>query len=152
MTNIIFEEGCCICLLLVDRTVSGKSLVLFLTAMSVCVCGGGRSLVLVPLLALTASHLAKLNAALKQFGMVQAAHLDKASPGDNAGEVIPKLDVLSPESSKMLILIFSPQCLVANPSLLAALVRCRDQRMLRRVALNKAHLWAMHRAACCGGR
>ena len=71
----------------------------------------------VALHALSASQHAKLNAALQWFGTVKSVHLTEMSPGNMAGDVIPKLDTLPYESSETLILLSFPHCLDANSSL-----------------------------------
>ena len=64
VTRLLFGEGKGK-LLLVERTGGGKSLVLALTA----VCVGGVVVVIVPLLALTADQLARINRAVQRPGV-----------------------------------------------------------------------------------
>ena len=75
VSRLVLDEASQGCLILVDRTGAGKLLVLFLTAAAV----GGVTLVLVPLLSLTAAQLAKLHAAVQGFGTINAVHFDKHS-------------------------------------------------------------------------
>ena len=104
------------------------------------------TLVLIPLLTLTASQLAKLNAAVQRFDTVNAVHLGETTPDNVAGEVVPKLDVIEHGSSGTLMLLCSPQHLVPNKVLRDVLILCRDRRTLRLVSLDEAYLLAMHGA------
>ena len=48
-----------------------------------------------------------------------------------------------------MFLLSSPQQIVENPALLAALLRCHAKRTLRLVAINEVHLYAMHGRSFC---
>ena len=127
---------------MVDRTGAGKLLVLFLTAVAV----GGVTLVLVPLLSLTAAQLAKLHAAVQRFGTINAVHLDEHTQEELARTVLPRLEAIRYDSSESLVLLCSPQQLSSSPALLAALLRCRDRQTLRLIVVDEAHLYTMHGA------
>ena len=53
---------------------------------------GGVTIVVVPLLALTADQPARLNAAVQRYGAVSAIHLDETSSEDLNKKLIPKMD------------------------------------------------------------
>jgi superfamily II DNA or RNA helicase len=142
VSRLLFDEECRGRLILVDRTGGGKSLVLFLTAASV----GGITLVLVPLLALTASQLSKLNAAVQRYGTINCVHLDETSPSDLAERVLPKMERIGYDSSESLVLLCSPQYVASTPTFLSALLRCLEKKTLRLIALDEAHLFTMHGA------
>ena len=59
--------------MVVDLTGGGKSLILSMTAISV----GEITLLVIPLLALTANQLARLNNAIQKYGAITAVHLDE---------------------------------------------------------------------------
>jgi superfamily II DNA helicase RecQ len=88
VSRLLFDEECRGCLMLVNRTGGGKFSVLLLTAALV----GKITLVLIPLLALTASQLSKLNVAVQPYGTINCVHLDETSPGDLAQTVLPKME------------------------------------------------------------
>ena len=90
-----------------DRTGGGKSLILSMTA----ICVAGVTLVVVPLLALTANRLARLNLADQRYAAITALHLGETL-GDNLHNmVIPKMDGLSYHSLSSLLLLCLPQYL-----------------------------------------
>src|SRR5210317_560660 len=72
--RIIFDPECGGKLMLTIRTGGGKSLTLYLTAVSV----GGITLVIIPLLSLTANQLERLKQALQNDGNIICVHLDDA--------------------------------------------------------------------------
>ena len=127
-------------LLLVERTGGGKSLVLGL----VSVLCAGVTVVLVPLLALTADQLARFNNADQSRGVVHAIHLDETDQSDLDGEVVPMLDDLPRDTSSTVLLLTSPQKLATEKRVRDALLRCAGRGTLRVVAIDEAHLYTMH--------
>ena len=75
-------------LMLCIRTGGGKSLTMYLTAISV----GGITLVIIPLLSLTANQMERIKKAMQQDGAVVAVHLDDAAKNDVKENVIPEMD------------------------------------------------------------
>ena len=138
--KICFDSECEGKMIVVDRTGGGKSLILAMTSIIVA----GISVVIVPLLALTANQLARLNRAVSKYGAVTAIHLDETSKDDLLHRVIPKMDSLPSNTSSTLILLCSPQALATDKDLLAAVLRAYQRKILRLVAIDEAHLYAMH--------
>jgi superfamily II DNA/RNA helicase len=138
--RIIFDPSSGGRLIIVDRTGGGKSLILAMTA----ICIGGITLVLVPLLALTANQLARLSKAIQKYGVVSAFHMDEISRKDLNDKIIPMMDTMRYDSSSTRLLLCSPQYLADTPAFLAAVLRANSRRLLRLVAVDEAHLIAMH--------
>ena len=88
----------------------GKSLVLAMTAIAV----GGITVIIFPLLALTANQLTRVNAAVQRYVTVAAVHIDKTSDNDLRCKAIQKMDVFDKGSSSSLLLQCSPQELAKN--------------------------------------
>ena len=103
--RIIFDPSSGGRLIIVDRTGGGKSLILAMTA----ICIGGISLVLVPLLALTANQLARLSKAIQKYGVVSAHHMDEISAKDLREQIIPMMDTMRYDSSSTRLLLCLPQ-------------------------------------------
>ena len=127
-------------LLVVDRTGGGKSLILQLTAVAVA----GVTIVIVPLLSLTANQMARISRASSKHMSITAIHLDETSWDDVEGKVIPKLESLPPDTSESLFLLCSPQYIATNKIFRDALLACNKRGLLRLVAIDEAHLFAMH--------
>ena len=89
-------------LMLCVRTGGGKSLTLYLTAVSV----GGITLVIIPLLSLTANQLERIKTAMQEHGAVVATHLDDAGKNDVKANVIPKMDTFPCDSSTTLMILY----------------------------------------------
>ena len=123
-----------------DRTGGGKSLVLAMTVIVV----RGVTIVVVPLLALTADQLARLNAAVQRYGAVSAIHLNETSSEDLNKKLIPKMDALPYDSSSTLLFLCLPQYLTRTTEFRNVLLRCHAWRTLRLVAIDESHLYAMH--------
>ena len=138
--RIIFDPSCGGKLLLCIRTGGGKSLTLYLTAVSI----GGISLVIIPLLSLTANQLERLKKALQRDGNVFCVHLDDAARNDVKQKVIPKMDKFKYASSTTFFILCSPQYIAENVDFRQALLRARDRRVLRLIAIDEVHIYAMH--------
>ena len=54
------------------------------------------------------------------------------------------MDEIGYASSSTMALLCSPQVLVQNSSFREALIRARDRQTLRMIAIDEAHLYAMH--------
>ena len=126
-------------LLVVDRTGGGKSLILYMTAISV----GGITLVIVPLLSLTANQLERIRQAVQKYGMVSAFNVDDISKSEMETKLIPQIEQFKYNSSSTMLLLSSPQGITDNLKLRNALLRARDREVLRLVAIDEAHLYAM---------
>ena len=127
-------------LLVVDRTGGGKSLILQLTAVAVA----RVTVVIVPLLSLTANQTASVSRASSKRMAITAIHLDETSWEDVEGKVLPKIEAIPKETTSSLFLLCSPQYLATNKLFCDALLACNDRGMLRLVAIDEAHLFAMH--------
>ena len=110
INSILFDSESDGKLIVVDRTGGGKSLILQMTA----ICVGGVTLVIVPLLSLTANLMSRISRASCARMAVSAVHLDETSHHDLVTKVIPKLDGLSPETTESIFLLCSPQYLASN--------------------------------------
>ena len=110
----------------------------------VSLCVGGITLIIIPLLALTANQLSRLHAAVQRYGDVVAVHLDETGRDDLINNVIPKMVGLSYQSSESLVLLCSPQYLAETKEFRDALLVCNARRTLRLVAVDEAHVYAMH--------
>ena len=138
--KIMFDSECRGRLLVVDRTGSGKSLIL----QTVATCVGGITLVIVPLLSLTANQLSRLELAGQNHGSVKAVHLDETPDALVRSVVIPKMKGMRGDGSDTLVLFCSPQYLVDHHVFRAALLDCHRRRILRLLGLDEAHIYAMH--------
>jgi len=127
-------------LLVVDRTGGGKSHILRLVATMV----NGIILVIVPLLALSADQMANIIGAIRDFVSSEGHHLGELSRSQINNDVIPRMDDIQYSTSSTMFLFTSPQQLVVNPTILDALLRCHARQTLRMVAIDEAHLYAMH--------
>lgn len=127
-------------LIVIERTGGGKSLMLYLTA----ICVGGISLVIIPLLSLTANQMEKIRRAAQTHGAVYAFHLDEESKHDVKQKVIPKMDSFDYNSSTSMLILCSPQYISENIDFRNALLRARDREVLRLIAIDEAHIYAMH--------
>ena len=138
--TILFNEESEGKLLVVDRTGGGKSLILQLTAVAVA----GVTLVVVPLLSLTANQMARVSRASSRRMSISAIHLDETSWEDVEGKVIPKMESLSADTSASLFLLCSPQYIATKKPFRDALLACNERGLLCLVAIDEAHLFAMH--------
>ena len=138
--DILYKEETDGKLLVVDRTGGGKSLILQLTAVAVA----GVTIVIVPLLSLTANQMARVSRASSKRMTVTAIHLDETSWEDVCNEVIPKMEALPEDTSSSLFLLCSPQYIAEKQIFRDALLSCNDRGLLRLVAIDEAHLFAMH--------
>ena len=58
------------------------------------ICVAGITLVIVPLLALTANQLARIRKTVQKYGTIDAHHIDEASMSDLMDKIIPRMDVM----------------------------------------------------------
>ena len=115
--TIVFDLACKGKLLVVNHTGGGKGHVLRMIATFV----GGITVVIVPLLALTADQMSKIEEALEECGSVAAVHLDELSRSAIRDEVIPRMKEIGYDSESTLFLFTSPQKLANSPDILNAL-------------------------------
>ena len=109
------------------------------------------SLVLVPLLSLTADLLEGLREGSLADALVESQHIDKLLPDVVRETLVPRLDSLQGDSSSNIFLLCSPQELATNGSLCATLlVRSHGRGVLCLVALDGAHLYAHNSTTFCG--
>ena len=83
----------------------GESLILH----TVAVCVGGISLVLVPLLSLTADQLSRIKSAKQNHGSVRAVHLDEVPDALVRLYLMPKMEAMKTDGTETLLLYCSPQ-------------------------------------------
>jgi len=88
----------------------GESLILYMTAIVV----GGMTVIIIPLLALTANQLSRLQQDVQAFDMVSTCHLDDTSKEDLNKTILPKIYSFEYESSTSMILLCSPQFIADN--------------------------------------
>ena len=138
--RIVYDPSSLGKLIVIDRTGVGKSHILRMVATMV----NGITIVIIPLLALTADQMANLIKAIQLHGSVEAHHLDDTSPSAIANTIIPRMDEIGHHTSSSMFLLSSPQQIVENPALLAALLCCHAKQTLRLVAIDEVHLYAMH--------
>ena len=91
-------------LLAVERTGGGKSLTLMMSAITVA----GISLVIVPLLSLTANQMSRIKSAVQRYGAVDAHHVDELSVSDINNKLVPKIESFDYNSTTTLFLLCSP--------------------------------------------
>ena len=127
-------------LLVCERTGGGESIMLYLSA----VCVAGITVVIIPLLSLTANQLSRIRKAIQKYGIVIAYNLDAASRADIKNKIIPKLDNYSYSSSISMLLSCSPQSIADNTQFMNPLLRAQDREVLRLIVIDEAHLYAMH--------
>ena len=104
----------------------------------------GIVIVIVPLLALTADQISKIEEANQDRGSIKAVHLDELSSATIDNEVVPRMHAIGYDSKSTLFLFTSPQKLVTTPSILDALFICHARQTLRLVTIDEAHLYAQH--------
>ena len=138
--TILRKKSCGGKIIVVDRTGGGKSLILHMTSIAVA----GISLVIVPLLALTANQLERINQALQTCGATSAVHIDDTTRDDTRNKVIPRINDFDYNSSSTLLILCSPQQLAENIAFREAMIRAYKRQILRLVAIDEAHLYAMH--------
>ena len=105
---------------------------------------GGITLLIIPLLSLTANQLERIKKAVQEYGNVLAYHLDDCAKHDVNETIIPKLETFNYNSSTTMLILCSPQYVADNVDFRNALLRCRDQQMLRLIAIDEVHIYAMH--------
>lgn len=113
------------------------------------ICVAGITLVIIPLLALTANQLSRLQRAVQDYGAVSTYHLDDTSKKDLTEKIIPKINSFQYESSTSMLLLCSPQFIADNIAFCNALLWARDRQVFRLIAIDKAHLYAMHGVSFC---
>ena len=104
---------------------------------------GGITLVIIPLLALTANQLSCLQRVIQAFGVVSAYHLNDTPKEDNK-TILPKIYSFEYKSSTLMILLCLPQFIADNIAFRNTLRWARDQEVLQLIAIDEAHLYAMH--------
>ena len=88
--------------------------------------------------------MSRIKRAMPRFGAVDALHADEMSSTDIDNEVVPKIKSNDGTSSTTMLLLCSPQILATNQNLRHALIAASKRKVLRLVAIDKAHLYAMH--------
>ena len=63
--------------------------------------------------------------------------------------IIPRMDEIEYGTSSNMFLFSSPQYLVTNDIVIGTILRCRAREAFRLVAIDKAHLYAMHGRSFC---
>ena len=127
-------------LIVVDSTGGGKSLITFMSAVTVA----GISLLIIPLLSLTANQLSHIKKAVSKYRIVTAHHLNDLSSTDLNDSIIPMMDAFPYESLSTMLLLCSPQFIIEHPAFKDALIRAYLRRLLRRVVLDEAQIYAQH--------
>mmetsp|Transcript_36102 Transcript_36102/g.66172 ORF Transcript_36102/g.66172 Transcript_36102/m.66172 type:complete len:200 (+) Transcript_36102:456-1055(+) len=100
--------------------------------------------VIVPLLALTANQMAKIEEALQDCGSVSAVHLDELSSAAINGKAIPRMHEIGYHSESTMFIFTSPQKIANNHAMLGTLVMCHARQTLRLVTIYETHLYAQH--------
>ena len=108
------------------------------------ICVAGITLVIIPLLALTANQLSHLQRAVQDYVAVSAYHLDDTSKKDLTEKIIPKINSFQYESSTSMLLLCSPQFIADNIAFRNALLWARDPQVFRLIVIDEAHLYAIH--------
>ena len=101
-------------------------------------------MVIVPLLSLTANQMARIRGALQEYCTSEAHHLDDLPPAVVKEKVVRRMDEFDAQSSSVIFCLCSPQYITNNKSFLEALLRAHERKVLRLVAIDKAHLYAAH--------
>ena len=79
-----------------------------------------------------------------QHGFVEAHHLDDISPSAVCNNIIPRMDEIEYSTSSTIFLFSSPYYIMKNLAILDAILRWHAKKTLCLVAIDKAHLYAMH--------
>ena len=127
-------------LLLVHRTGGGKSHILRMVGSLV----GGIVVVIVPLLTLCADQIRKILEASPKYASCEAQHIDDCSTAEIKKTIIPRIDAIGNESSSVMFIFISPQKLNSCGAIRAAILRAHLRKTLRLVAIDEAHLYAIH--------
>ena len=98
------------------------------------------SLVLVPLLSLTANLLEGLREGSSANALVEAHHVDELPADVVRKTLVPRLDSLQADFSSIIFLLCLPQDLTMNGILRAVILRCLGRGVLCLVTLDEAHL------------
>ena len=142
LERILFHDSSRGKVLNIAPTGSGKSLTLRMVGTFTA----GISIVFVPLLALTADQMAAIKKAVQKHASFEAHHMDEIPSSSNALEetIVPRMLEILSDSSSTMYLFTSPQYVVDHPIFLRTLLKCHERRTLRFVAIDEAHLYAMH--------
>ena len=132
-------------LMLCIRTGGGKSLTMYLTAISF----GRITLVIIPLLSLTANQMERIKKAMQKDGVVVAVHLDDAAKHGVKENVFPEMDTFPYNSSTTMMILCSPEYIAENIDFRNALLRARDRHVLRLIVIDEVHIYAMHGRSFC---
>ena len=127
-------------LLLVVRTGGGKSHIMRMIGSLVA----GVVVVIVPLLTLCADQIRKILEARQKYASCEAQHIDDCSDSNIKNSIIPRIDAIGNESSSTMFVFISPQKLNSCGAIRAAMLRAHNRKTLRFVAIDEAHLYAMH--------
>ena len=109
----------------------------------------GITLVLVPLLALSANLVARVKQIGQKNAHIITYHMDKICKTQHQNQVLRQMDDIESQSSTTMILISSPQALADNKKFRDQLLKCHRRRTLRANVIDKAHIWAMHGKSFC---
>ena len=74
----------------------------------------------------------------RDYGTIDAHHIDEASTSDLTDKIIPRMDAISYEGSSSLILLCSPQALAEKTEFREAVFRCIQKRTLRLIVIDEA--------------
>ena len=108
------------------HTGGGKTLVLLMTANAVA----GITLIIVPLLALTANLLSRVKQVAKNHVHMVTHHMDELSKSNFERVVLPQINGIDCQSSTTLILLCSPQALANNTKFREAMLACNKKSTL----------------------
>ena len=104
----------------------------------------GIVLILFRLLALTVDQMAKIKEAIERYGSVEAHYLSEIRPPSLRQTIIPCMEEIEYRTSSTMFLFSSPQYLATNGIVIDDILRCRARQTFRLLAIDKAHLYAMH--------
>ena len=127
-------------LIVIDHTGGGKSHILRMLAKMV----NGIILVIIPLLALTADQMANVINAIQLHGSFESHYFDNTSRSAITNGIIPRIHKIGYDMSSTMFLFLSPQLIIKNLEILAALLCYHAKQTLHILAINEAHLYAMH--------
>ena len=127
-------------LFLVDRTGSGESHILQMIGTMT----GELHIIIAPLLALPADQMRSINQAVQIHTSTIAYHMDELSPQAVDDVVIICTRDITYGSSTTIFIFISPHFIAENDSFRESILSCRDRRTPRMIAIDEAHLYAMH--------
>ena len=86
----------------------------------------------------------KLDGVVQDYSLVEVHHLDETPNDELVEDVIPMMETLGSDSSIIVFLFSSPQYLAKNTVFWVAWLCAHQRKILRLVAIDKAHLHTMH--------